>query len=61
MLFNGEPILAAIGADTFFAPNTLSPMAGVALMKKFLKGPQDVAVWEIANGRTCRLWEPMEV
>ena len=44
MLFNGEPILAAIGADTFFAPNTLSPMAGVALMKKFLKGPQDVAV-----------------
>lgn len=59
MLFNGDPIRAAIGADMFVAKNARSSMAGVALLKKFLNGPQDVSVCDIANEKTRRLWERM--
>lgn len=57
MLFDGRPITAAIGADLYVAKDARKSMAGVALMKGLLNGPQDVTISDVANDKTRQLWE----
>ena len=44
MPVNRAPILAAIGADTFVAPNARSPMAGEATMNVWNRPEQTALV-----------------
>lgn len=57
MLLQGQPISAAIGADLFVAEESRRSMAGLALMKGLLNGPQDLTISDIANQKTRQLWE----
>jgi len=47
---------AAIGADLFVAEDARSTLAGVALLKEFLAGPQDVTICDVASGSTRHIW-----
>ncbi len=57
MLCDGRPITAAIGADLYVAKDARKSMAGFALMKGLLNGPQDVTISDVANDKTRQLWE----
>lgn len=57
MLLHGQPVTAAIGADLFVDRESRKSMAGLALMKGLLNGPQDVTISDIANQKTRQLWE----
>lgn len=59
MLFQEQEITAAIGADLYVAPEARAKMTGFTLLKQFLNGPQDIAICDIANGTTRRIWERM--
>ncbi|MBM82306.1 MAG: hypothetical protein CMJ78_17200 [Planctomycetaceae bacterium] len=54
--FRDEPITAAISAELFVDPNSRSKMAGVQLLKRFLDGPQDFSIADIANDSTRKIW-----
>lgn len=55
--FHGQSITAAISSDLFVAEESRSSMAGVALLKGLLDGPQDITICDVANASTRRLWE----
>lgn len=55
--FEGRPITAAIGADFHVPQEARSTMAGVALLKQFFNGRQDVTICDVANNSTRRIWE----
>lgn len=49
----------AISADLFVAPEARPRMVGFHLLRAFLNGPQDLAVSDIANEHTRRMWVRM--
>jgi len=57
MQFKGEPIRMAVSSRMSVDPASRSKLAGVQLMKTFLNGPQDLAIADLANQTSRKLWE----
>jgi hypothetical protein len=56
MLFQGKQIRAALGSQYMVENAKDNPLAGVALLKAFINGPQDVSITESANSIAVPLW-----
>lgn len=67
MLWQGQPIRAAISYHLMVEPESRASLAGVRLLKAFFSGPQDLSltdgagevgrkVWEGVGGATARLY-----
>ncbi len=57
LICGDQPLQASIGADLFVARTARSSMAGLALLKELLNGPQDVTIADVANNNTRQIWE----
>ena len=55
-LFDGQEISAAISAELFVDPSSRSSLAGIQLLKRFLDGPQDISIADVANNSTRQIW-----
>src|SRR5262245_47665860 len=55
MLFNGRLIEAALGSQFIVAPD--SRPVGVALLRAFFAGPQELSLTDEANSVSRKLWE----
>ena len=56
MTFHGEKMMAAISHNFMVSPQTRASMAGLALAKAFLEGPQILSIAE-GNSNSRRMWE----
>jgi len=54
--FQNRPIRVAVGTQLMVDPAARG-LAGVALVKAFLSGPQDLSLADLANDVSRRLWE----
>lgn len=54
--FRGRDITAAVSAELFVDPSARSSLAGIQLLKKFLGGPQDISLADVANNSTRQIW-----
>ena len=57
MSMNGRPIRVAVGTQFMVAPEQRSSLAGIALLKGFLSGPQHLSVSDLASDAGRRIWE----
>lgn len=51
-----QPIQAAVSGELYVEPNSRNSLCGIQLLKKFLDGPQDVSLADIANENTRQIW-----
>ncbi len=56
--FQNRPIRVAVGTQLMVDPGARG-LAGVALVKAFLSGPQDLSLADVANDASRRLWEAL--
>ena len=54
-----EPIVAAVSTQFIVRPDGRSQLAGIALMKAFLSGDQDLSIADEGNDDSRRIWERM--
>lgn len=59
MKFRDRPIRAAVSAELFVDPAHRSKMLGVTLFKQLMDGPQDLALSDIANDKSRKLWQSL--
>ncbi len=57
--FEGEPQVAAVTSQFMVDPNGGGGVAGLALMKAFLAGPQDLSFTDGASGSARAIWEAL--
>lgn len=53
---DGEPITAGVSSEFFVDPQSRSKMLGIQILKRFLDGPQDISIADIANDKTRQIW-----
>ncbi len=53
---NGRQVTAAISAELFVDRSSRASLAGIQLLKKFLGGPQDFSLADVANNATRQIW-----
>ena len=57
--FQGSPVTMAVSSALMVAPGEAghrNPLVGVALLRRFLGGPQDLSLTDTANDVTCKIW-----
>ena len=59
MLIGNERIRVAISTSFMVDPGARSALVGVVLLKRFLDGPQDMSLADIASPVTRKLWESL--
>jgi hypothetical protein len=55
-VLNGRQVTAAISAELFVDRSSRASLAGIQLLKKFLAGPQDFSLADVANNATRKIW-----
>jgi hypothetical protein len=58
MAFDGRPIRAALSGQLVSDPAVRGRAAGTLLLRRFLKGPQDLSMTN-ATGRTTHIWKAL--
>jgi len=53
---NGRTITAAVSAELFVDRASRASLDGIQLLKKFLAGPQDFSLADVANNATRQIW-----
>ena len=56
MRAGGRRLRAAVGCQFAVDPERRSSIAALALMRRFLSGPQDLSISDGANDASCRCW-----
>ena len=56
MTFLGKPLVAAFATELMVSPERRG-LIGIALMRKFFSGPQDLCLADAANGSARAIWE----
>ncbi|MCB1488536.1 MAG: hypothetical protein KDJ88_13915 [Bauldia sp.] len=59
LLFNGEPVLAAVGGTLMVDKSVNNPVMGARLLRSYLNGPQDVSLSETANEISRTMWDKL--
>ena len=54
--FENRILNAAISTELYVAPDSRNSLHGIQLVKKFLSGPQDCSLCDVANDKTRQLW-----
>jgi hypothetical protein len=56
MIFNGQPVMAAVGHSFIVEPGSRSTLAALELEQRFFAGPQDLSLAE-GNDASRTIWE----
>ena len=56
MSFRGKPVLAAVSSSFMVENAQNNPFAGVALLKTFMSGPQELSFTDAANSISVAMW-----
>jgi len=56
MVFDGQPIRAAVATQLMVDPHASAGIAAIELIKKYFAGPQDLAWTDGANASAQKLW-----
>ena len=57
MLLQGRPVRAAVSSKFMVDPQRAPPLAAISMLKAFLGRPRDLALADLSNDESRRVWE----